>query len=138
MRASILCVALAACGGGSSRGGAVEPSGDGDVEPGGGDAMPDEATLDEIQAALERKRIPVSRCLSDAIEAGDVPKSTGRVKMTVGFTIGTDGAARDVAITETSLDNATVMKCVEATVGEIEFPRLEQPLPWTFQYLFQA
>lgn len=134
-----LVFAAAACGGkGSSA--PTTPTGGGDEEmvpeDSGGDVVPPER-MDEIKAQLDRKRTGAARCLADAVNAGKVPKNTaGHVALD--FTISTSGAAQNVRVSETSIDNEDVQNCVKEKVEQIDFGALPQPLEWSYTYAFES
>lgn len=132
-------IGAAGCGGGggASSGGATTAG-----EPGGpkgddGGEVVSAETMDEIRRALDRKRNVVARCLTPAIEAEELPKSS-RGRMTLGFVISPQGRAGEIKIVKTSLESKLLADCVIERVGEIEFPQLPDPLPWSYTYGFEA
>jgi hypothetical protein len=131
-------LALAACGGGGAAAGGDTTAG----EPGGPASDDDGAvvsaeTMDEIRRALDRKRNVVARCLTPAIEAEELPKSS-RGRMTLSFVISPQGRAGEIEVVKTSLESKLLASCVIERVGEIEFPELPKPLPWSYTYGFEA
>jgi hypothetical protein len=133
-----LAISLVACGGGSKPSGETTPS-TAEAEPAdsnNGTVVTSE-TMDEIRRALDRKRNVVARCLTPAIDAGELPKNA-RGRMTLELVITSSGKAIDVKVIKTSLDSKTVADCVIARVGEIEFPSVAEPLPWSYTYGFEA
>jgi hypothetical protein len=142
-------VAAAAAGCGGKGGGEAttpdEPAGDATEEPSEepaddgtatGDMLPPDQ-LDAIQRALDRKRLAASRCLTDAMEAGEVEKGS-RGRVTLNFVIGTDGAARDIKVDDRSLKSDSVRACVVDIVGKIGFPALPRAVDWSYTYAFEA
>lgn len=133
-----LLVPLAACGG-KSRPASTVPAdrGDGQVEDtSGGDLVPPER-MDEIKTLLDRKRTAAARCLSDAINAGKLPRSAaGHVALE--FTISTGGAAEGVKVIETSIEDETVQECVMEKVRQIDFGSLPSAIDWSYTYAFES
>ena len=138
--------ATAACGG-KQQGGSTTPD-----ESGGGDSVdrsllpgqhgsqgvvvpPD--TMDEIQRRFERKRTPISRCLSAAVDAKELPKNS-RGKITLNVTVLPGGKAGEVKIAKASIESPMLDSCVIGKVKEIIFPEVPQPFPTSYTYGFEA
>lgn len=135
--------AAAACGGGKPTGTttpAENSGGDGASGSTGvdhsGDMMPPEIS-DEIQRRFERKRAPVSRCLSAAIDAKELPR-TSRGRVTLNVVIMPGGKAGEVTVAKTSLESPLLTECVIAKVKEIIFPEVPKPYPTSYSYAFEA
>ncbi|MEZ4363458.1 MAG: AgmX/PglI C-terminal domain-containing protein [Kofleriaceae bacterium] len=136
-----LCSILGALGcGGSGDKRAAEPVAE-PAEPGpahdDGTSVISNDAMDEIRHALDRKRHSVARCLTPAVEAGELPKNA-RGRITLGFVISASGHARDIKVIKASLKSEMVSTCVIERVGEIEFPTLPNDLPWSYTYGFEA
>jgi hypothetical protein len=132
-----------ACGG-STKAASEEPtpaaSSEGDGESGGDGTVVSAETMDEIRRALDRKRNVVARCLSPAVDAGELPKNA-RGRMTLGFVItssGGVGKADDLKVVKSSLESKLLTDCVFARLGEIEFPAVAEPVPWSYTYGFET
>jgi hypothetical protein len=110
-------------------GGAAEDDGSGDMIP------PEK--LEGIQSALDRKRGVASHCLTDAIDAGEVPKNA-RGKVLVELVVQPNGQARDVAIIKTSLESKTLEACIVDLVSKISFPELPRDQEWSYTFAFEA
>jgi hypothetical protein len=136
--------ATAACGGkkgttlpdeGGGGGG-----GDATALPGGqggdGVIVPPE-TNDEIQRRFDRKRTPVSRCLSAAVDAKELPKSS-RGRITLNVTVMPGGKAGEIKVARTTLESQVLSDCVIARVKEIIFPEVPKPYPTSYTYAFEA
>jgi hypothetical protein len=137
-----LVVSLAACGGG----GKSEDTTPDDEGGGGGGMSTDDTSdpgmcppekLDAIKVALDRKRNAATRCLTDAIDAGEADKNA-RGAITLGFVIETSGQPRDIAVQEASLDSKMVQACVIDVVAKMTFPELPQDLDWSYTFAFEA
>jgi hypothetical protein len=138
-----LLAAAAACGGGGKHPAAV-PSGGGDGGGGeaarpeaGGDAVVQPDTMDEIRRRFDRKRASVSRCLSVAIDAKELPRNS-RGKITLNVVISPSGQAGEVKVVKTTLESPRLTECVIAKVKEIAFPEVPQPFPTSYTYAFEA
>ncbi len=138
----LLTALAAACGGGGSKPAseattpAEASSQEGDVSGGDGTVVSTE-TMDDIRRALDRKRNAVARCLSPAVDAGELPKNA-RGRMTLGFTISASGRAGDLKVVKSSLESKLLTDCVFERIGEIEFPTVAEPLPWSYTYGFET
>jgi hypothetical protein len=150
IRSHILMAALvaaaataAACGGGKPTGTTTpaennDEGGGGGAPAGGqsGDVVPPELA-DEITRSFERKRASVSRCLSAAIDAKELPRSS-RGRMTLNVVIVPGGKAGEVSVAKTSLESPLLTECVVGKVKEIIFPEVTKPYPTSYSYAFEA
>jgi hypothetical protein len=137
----VMAMSGAACGGKSKSADTTTAGTAGDRNPAsdddsGGDMVPPER-MDEITAALSRKRNAAARCLADAVNRGAIDKNA-RGHVALGFVIGADGHARDVKVVETSLDSPVVEQCVIEKVQSIDFGTLPKALEWSYAYAFES
>lgn len=132
-------LAVAACGGGN----APPPAEPGPVasDPSGASGdNPDLVTgdqMDEVQRMFDRKRNAVSRCLSAAVDAKQLPKNS-RGKIALDVTISPAGRAENVGVIHATLDSALLAECVIARVKEIAFPALPKSFQTSYTYAFEA
>ena len=141
---------VAGCGGGKKERTLPDESGDSDLPPssggddggggggGGGDGAvvaPD--TMDDIQRRFERKRASVSRCLSAAVDAKELPKNS-RGRITLNVTVMPSGKAGEIKVARASIDSPKLTECVIGKVREIVFPEGPQPFPTSYTYAFEA
>jgi hypothetical protein len=137
----LLAVVLVACGGHKSQ--PQDPSGPsvmgvrdtGDPNDHSGSMVPPEK-MDEIQQDLKRKQMIVSRCLAEAIEAGEAKKNT-HGKVTVELVVTTAGQASDVKVIKSDLAEP-VGECVKKHVEEIAFPQIPKQYPTSYTYAMEA
>lgn len=144
---ALLVGAVASCGGHKSQPAAASPSGDsgdpGDsgggasANPCGDDGMCPPETLDRIKEALDSKRVTMSRCLSDAVSAGEAQKSA-KGAVTVQFVITPSGQAENVRVGNSTVGSKAVDQCVIAKVGQIAFPTVPKNLDWSYTYAFES
>ncbi len=141
---ALLVAAVASCGGHKSQ--PAAPSGDsGDNGEGGGvsenpcgdSGMCPPETLDRIKEALDSKRVTMSRCLSDAVSAGEAQKSA-KGAVTVQFVITPSGQAEHVRVGNSTVGSKAVDQCVIAKVGQIAFPAVPKNLDWSYTYAFES
>jgi hypothetical protein len=140
MKTMALLVVLAAACGGKNKGDAEEGGGatidtqatTGDPTDRSGSMIPPEK-MEEVNSLLDRKRMIVSRCLSDAVDAGDAPKGS-RGKITLEIVIAPSGKATKVEVLKTSIESAAVQGCVKQKVEDITFP--EMPKQYETSYTF--
>jgi hypothetical protein len=135
--ASAAALALLGCGGSSKPAAAPAASPSPSAASDDGSNVISNETMDEIQRALDRKRNVMSRCLTAAIDAGELPKNA-RGRITLSFVISPVGKAEDRKIVKASLDSAKLNDCVLERVSEIEFPTVPNQLPWSYTYGFEA
>jgi hypothetical protein len=93
--------------------------------------------MDEVTQALSRKQMIISRCLSTAVEAGEVPKST-RGKVTLEISIAPSGQATKVDVIKSSIPASSVQGCVKRKVEEIAFPELPKQYETSYTYAMEA
>ena len=93
--------------------------------------------MDEVQNDLKRKSMVVSRCLADAVEAGDVKKNT-HGKITLEFVVSTGGKAENIKVVKSDIDAQSVQDCTKKHVAEIEFPQLPHPYETSYTYAMEA
>ena len=142
----VTCLGAMACGGGKKAdttpedpdmmgGGGMEKA-DLGFDNAGGPMIPPE-TVDQIQRMLARRSPAVSRCLTMAVEAKELPH-TAKGKVTIEVTVSPSGKAEKVKILKATLDNKMVNDCVIERVQEIDFPQVPKSYPTTYQYSFEA
>jgi hypothetical protein len=145
-RMAVLAGLLAAAAGCGHKKGSTLPdeTGDSDLSSsppsrgggGGGVVVPPE-TADEIQRRFDRKRTPISRCLSAAVDAKELPKNS-RGKITLNVTVMPGGKAGEVKVVKATIESPMLTSCVIAKVKEIIFPEVPQPYPTSYTYGFEA
>lgn len=140
----LVVLVAAACGGKNKNN--VEQGGDPQIDPNAttGDPtdysgqMIDPQKMDEVNQLLDRKRRIVSRCLSDAVESGEVPKNSARGKITLSISISTSGKATRVEVIKSSIQSKEVQGCVKRKVEEIAFPQLVRQYDTSYTYGMEA
>jgi hypothetical protein len=146
MRKSVMVlVVLAAACGGKKHGDTAEGGGgptidthadSGDPTDHSGNMIPPEK-MDEVNNALKRKQMIISRCLADAVETKEVPKAT-HGKITLELTISPDGHATNVKVVKSSIDSQVVQGCVKRHVEEIGFPQIPRQYETSYTYSMEA
>ena len=142
MKKILLLAALTACGGHKST--PNDPSGPsvmgvqdkGDPTDRSGNMIPPEK-MDEVQNDLKRKEMIISRCLADAVEAGDAKHNT-HGKVTVELTVSSSGKAENVKIAKSDIQTQSVLDCTKKHVEDIEFPQLPKNFETSFTYAMEA
>jgi len=142
MKKILLLAVLVACGGHKSQ--PQDPSGPsvmgvqdtGDPSDHSGNMVPPEK-MDEIQNDLKRKQQIISRCLANAVEAGEAKKNT-HGKVTVELVVSMSGKAENVKVLKTDFQAASIGDCVVHHVQEIEFPQIPKQYPTSFTYAMEA
>jgi hypothetical protein len=141
----LLLVVLAAAACGSKNKNNAEEGGGGTVDPNATSGDPtdrsheqvDPVKMDEVNTLLDRKRMIVSRCLSQAVEAGNAPKNA-RGKVTLEIKIGGDGKTTSVEVIKSSIESKEVQGCVKRKVEEITFPQMNKPFETSYTYVMET
>lgn len=141
VRAGIWSLVLSAaigfgCGGGDKPVEKPAVTDDEPVEEEKDDYMVSQEALDTINAFLERQRKFVARCWVDAIEAKEVPDEDAG-KITIDFTIATDGTVGGVKVTDASHRSKTLERCVIDKTANWKITSLEEPLAYSYTFGFQ-
>ncbi len=146
MKTGLLLVVLAAAACGSKNKNDAEETGGGatiDTQATSGDTTDRSASMvppekmDEVNRALQRKQMIVSRCLSSAVEAGEAPKNS-RGKVTLEISIAPSGQATKVSVIKSSFEAPSVQECVKKKVEEISFPELPKQFETSWTYAMEA
>jgi len=140
----VLTAAAAACGN-KNKNNAEEGGGGGSIDPNAtsGDGTDrsgeqvDPVKMDEVNQMLDRKRQIVSRCLSQAVEAGNAPKNA-RGKITLEIKIDASGHATSVEVIKSSIESKEVQGCVKRKVEEIAFPVMGKPYETSYTYAMET
>lgn len=146
MRLAMMTIAvggLVACGGkgksedtGPDQGEVTEEEGMSEDDPCAGGMCPPEK-LEAIQNELDRKRGVATRCLTDAIDAGEADKNA-HGKIVVDFTIQKSGKAKEVQIVKSSIKSQVLESCIVDLITRIGFPDIPKDLEWSYTFAFEA
>lgn len=93
--------------------------------------------MDEIQNDLSRKQMIISRCLADAVEAGEAKHNT-HGKVTVELVVSPDGKAQNVKVVKSDIEAQSVLDCTKKHVEDIEFPKLPKRFETSYTYAMEA
>jgi hypothetical protein len=137
----VLVVLAFACGGknkgDANEGGSIDPNAtSGDPTDRSGNMVPAEK-MDEINQLLQRKQMIVSRCLANAVEAGEAPKGT-HGKITYEISIAPNGHTTKVEVIKSSIEVKSVQGCVKRHIEEIQFPTLPKQYDTSWTYAMEA
>lgn len=139
----VVLAAAAACGG-KNKGGAEEGGGPlidtqattGDPTDRSGQMIPPEK-MEEITRLLDRKRMIVSRCLSEAVDSGELPKGS-RGKVTLEIVIAPSGKTSKVEVLQATINSQSVQGCVKSKVEDITFPELPRSYETSYTYAMEV
>jgi hypothetical protein len=142
MKKALLLAVLFACGGHKPQ--AQEPSGPsvlgvqdtGDSSDHSGTMIPPEK-MDEIQQDLKRKEMIISRCLADAVEAGEAKKNT-HGKVVVELVVSKSGKAQNVRVVKSDFTVQSILDCTKKHVEDIEFPQIPKQYETSYTYAMEA
>lgn len=139
----IAAVVLSGCGGGKKADTTPDETSNGDQAA--ADQQQDSAEasmvppekMEEIVRMLDRKERIMARCLADAVETGDLPKSS-HGKITLEIVISPSGSPDQVKVIAATLQSEKLNACVIGHVKSIQFPQLPKPYPTSHTYRFEA
>ncbi len=139
---AVLCaVVLAACGGKQKQGPDMptpdESNEHAETPPDQSASMVPSEKQDEIFQDLKRKGNTVSRCLSIAMEAGDVPKST-KGHITFEVVVDPSGHAGSVKVIKSEIQNDGIVSCATKKIQEIDFPQIPSKYETSITYMLEA
>ena len=142
MKKILLLAALVACGGHKSQ--PQDPSGPsvmgvqdkGDPNDHSGRMIPPEK-MDEVHNDLSRKQMIISRCLAEAVEAGEAKHNT-HGKVSVELVVSPSGKAQIVKVVKSDIQTPSVLECTKKHVEDIEFPQLPRQLETSYTYAMEA
>jgi hypothetical protein len=142
MKKALLLAVLVACGGHKSQ--PQDPTGpsvlgvqdQGDPSDHSGNMIPPEK-MDEIQQDLKRKEMIISRCLADAVEAGDAKKNT-HGKVVVELVVAPSGKAQNVKVVKSDFTAQSVNECTIKHVQDIEFPQIPRKYETSYTFAMEA
>ena len=139
----LVLLGAVACGGKNKNdteeagGGTVDPNAtSGDTTDRSHEQM-DPVKMEEVNHLLARKAHIVSRCLSQAIEAGTAPKGS-RGKIALAISIAPTGKVSTVEVVKTSIESVEVQGCVKRKVEEITFPQFPRQFDTSYTYAMEA
>ena len=140
----LVVLAAAACGSknknnvdNSGGGGSIDPNATSGDTTDRSHEQVDPVEMDEVNQLLDRKRMIVSRCLSQAVEAGNAPKNA-RGKITLEIKIDSGGKATSVEVIKSSIESKEVQGCVKRKVEEITFPTLPKQYDTSYTYAMET
>ena len=142
MKKALLLAVLVACGGHKSS--PQDPSGPsvmgvqdtGDPNDHSASMIPPEK-MDEIQNDLKRKEMIISRCLAEAVEAGEA-KKLSHGKVVVELVVMPDGKASNVKVVKSDFTAQSINDCTKKHVEDIEFPQIPKRYETSFTYAMEA
>ncbi len=102
------------------------PEGPPSVGANGAGITPEES--DAVNAAFRRRAPDLQNCWNQQFDK--TRDRTLQGDLSIGFTVTTSGALRDVKIVKSSMGNAEVDRCVAATVSKWTFPTVSAELPY--------
>jgi hypothetical protein len=93
--------------------------------------------MDEINRLLARKQMIISRCLADAVDAGEAKKGT-HAKVTLEISIDPSGQASKVNVLKSTTELQSIQSCVVEHVKSIAFPTLPKQYETSYTYAMEA
>lgn len=144
MKNLVLLVVLAAAACGSKNKNGAEEGGGGSIDPNATTGDPtdrsgeqvDPRSMDEVNQLLDRKRMIVSRCLSQAVEAGNAPKNA-RGKITLAIVI-ENTKATSVEVIKSSIESKEVQGCAKRKVEEMTFPQMSKRYETSYTFAMET
>ncbi|HWN66242.1 MAG TPA: hypothetical protein VNM90_01320, partial [Haliangium sp.] len=102
---------LSGCGGAEKRGFAPEVSEEGEDDgaaQGGGSTLISDEDLETVRLYFERKSTVVSRCFTQAMDAGEADDKARQMFLTVTVTVYPDGKARNIRFTDQTVRSDSI------------------------------
>jgi len=93
--------------------------------------------MEDIQRAFRARQSAVTRCYSDAANAGTLVKPRARGRVTIVARVTTAGRASEARVAESTLAEPAVEKCIVAKVSEWDLPHPEVDFDFSFTYELQ-
>lgn len=139
LAAMLLGLGASACGGGGAGQEAARPA-----QPAAEPAPEPEEQLippEEIEAVarfLDRKSNVITRCFTDALEAGELPPKTQEAYVTVTMTVAPGGEAQDLVFSDATVSSEAVEGCIREHLEGWALPEVSQPFEYSHRYGFRA
>ncbi|MGE5182455.1 MAG: hypothetical protein ACM31C_10355, partial [Acidobacteriota bacterium] len=135
-------VLMAACGG-KSKSSDTTPTSSGDdtsdhtsdVDESANMVPPEK--MDEVQHALQRKEMIISRCLADAMENKEVPRGT-HGKITFEIVMEPSGKPGSVKVDKTDIQAQSVIECAKKHVMDVQVSALPKQYETSYTYAMEA
>lgn len=133
----LLGASLAACGG-KSEGPAqpAAPSGEEPEESGDSKLISDE-DLEAVTLYFDRKRTVVSRCFTDAMDAGEAGDAK-ELFLTVTVKVHPGGKATNVRFSDATVRSESIETCVREHIEKWTLPEVKQAFDYSHRYGFNA
>ncbi len=104
-----------------------------DEMPPSGGIPPDKEA--EIMLVLQQREVSTRKCYQDVLNEKQDRSFKGNVKVLIALRA--DGAAQDVRVVNTTLNNKEVEDCLVGTIRRFEFPQLAQAGEVQYEFRFQ-
>jgi hypothetical protein len=132
-------LALAACGGKSQ--GTTQPAGpadgDGEAADSGDSKLISAQDLDAVTLYFERKNTVVSRCFTDAMDAGEAGDAK-ELYLTVTVKVLPGGKATNIRFSDATVRSQSLAACVRDLIEKWALPEVTQPFDYSHRYGFNA
>lgn len=134
----LLGVSLAACGG-KGQGTAEEPapSAGAETEESGDSKLISDEDLEAITLYFDRKSTVVSRCFTDAMDAGEAGEAK-ELYLTVTVKVLPGGKATNIRFSDATVRSQSLAACVRDHIVKWTLPEVKQPFDYSHRYGFNA
>jgi hypothetical protein len=137
--AASLVALVAACGGKSQ--GTTRPAGpadgDGEAADSGDSKLISAQDLDAVTLYFERKNTVVSRCFTDAMDAGEAGDAK-ELYLTVTVKVLPGGKATNIRFSDATVRSQSLAACVRDHIEKWTLPEVTQPFDYSHRYGFNA
>jgi predicted small lipoprotein YifL len=134
----LLGASLAACGGKGE--GPAQPAAPSAEEPEGegeGSKLISDQDLEAVTLYFERKRTVVSRCFTDAMDAGEAGDAK-ELFLTVTVKVQPGGKATSVRFSDATVRSEGIETCVREHIEKWTLPEVKQAFDYSHRYGFNA
>ncbi|WP_428263856.1 hypothetical protein [Haliangium sp.] len=91
---------------------------------------------DRVHLYFERKRNVITRCFTDAIEAGEIPSNAVKAFLSVTVTVVPGGKVTNINFTETAAGSALLERCARGHIESWVLPEVSQSFDYSHRYGF--
>jgi len=89
----------------------------------------------DIILVLQQRDASARKCYQDVLNEKHTREFKGKV--TILLSLNTNGSAKSAKVMKSTLNNSDVETCLVATVKEFEYPKLDRPGDFQYDYTFE-
>ena len=132
---ALASVFIAGCSSGAKSESTTSKTTNGQADNGGNNAEISGELLDELKRFFDRKRRVVTRCYSDALQAGQL--NVDQAHVTIGLRVLPGGRADKVHVVNSSVTSAALTDCVINYVKSWTYIEVPKALDYSYRFGFE-